>query len=215
MARILIVDDHEVVLEGLRVALEKCDGVEVVGIASDGRDALKKVQSLHPEIVIMDIAMPRFNGIEATIQIKKFDQNIKIIVHTVHSYKEFLVDLMKSGISGYVPKQNPVSDLYHAIAVVNRGGIYLSEDASEFLAKHVHDLVEASESNDPFDLLSLREREVFQLLGEGLSPKEIGDILCISHKTVETHKYHIMDKLQIRSMTEWTKEAIRRGIIQV
>jgi two-component system response regulator NreC len=213
--RVLIIDDHNVVLEGVKTALGRHNDVEVVGVGANGRDAVKMVENLNPQIVIMDIAMPHFNGIEATFQIKKMDPGIKVIIFTMHSYKEFLVDLMRAGISAYVLKQNPISDLYLAIQVVKRGGTYLSEDASEFWANHAENLVSGKEEKNQFDLLSLREREVFQLLAEGLSIKEAADMLTISPKTVETHKYHIMEKLQIRTMTDWTKEAIRRGIINL
>ncbi len=213
--RILIVDDHDVVLEGVKAALTRYDDMEVVGTASDGRDALHKVDSLKPQVVIMDVAMPHFNGIEATFQLKKAHPQVKVIIFTMHSYREFLVHLMKAGISAYVLKNSPLADLYLAIQVVKRGGTYFSENAPEFLADHVEQMLEKKEQREPFELLSLREREVFQLLAEGLPIKNVATSLCISPKTVETHKYHIMEKLQIRSMTEWTKEAIRRGIVQI
>ena len=213
--RILIVDDHDVVLEGVKAALGKYPELQVVGMASDGRDALRKVEELSPDVVIMDIAMPYFNGIEATFQIKKALPEVKVIIFTMHSYREFLVHLMKAGISAYVLKNNPISDLYLAIQVVKRGGTYFSENAPEFLAAHVEQMLERKEQREPFELLSLRERQVFQLLAEGLPVREVATQLCISPKTVETHKYHIMEKLQIRSMTELTKEAIRRGVVQI
>jgi two-component system response regulator NreC len=212
---VLIIDDHHVVLEGVQAALSRHDDVDVMGVGANGRDAVKMVQSLRPQIVIMDIAMPHFNGIEATFQIKKIDPRIKVIIFTMHSYREFLVDLMRAGISAYVLKQNPISDLYLAIQVVKRGGTYLSEDASTFWANHAENLATGNQEKNQFDLLSLREREVFQLLAEGLSVKETAELLTISPKTVETHKYHIMEKLQVRSMSDWTKEAIRRGIINL
>jgi len=215
MTKILIVDDHPVVLEGLTTALTNYDSVEIVGAASDGRDVLQEVQSLRPEIVIMDIAMPHFNGIEATYQIKKIDPNIKVIVHTMHSYREFLVELMKAGISGYVLKQSPLSELYMAIEIVKRGGTYLAENASEFWANQGHAFTGGGQAKDPFDLLSPREREVFQMIAEGLAIKEIAKLLCVSPRTVETHKYRIIDKLRMPSITDWTKEAIRRGFMQI
>jgi two-component system response regulator NreC len=213
--RVLIVDDHSVVVEGVKAALAKHENVEVVGEATNGNEAVNQVRALKPDLVIMDIAMPHFNGIEATFQIKKIDPGIKVIIFTMHSYQEFLVDLMRAGISAYVLKQNPISDLYLAIQVVRRGGTYLSEDASEFWIKHADRLARGKEDGDLFDLLSVREREVFQMLAEGNSVKQAAKLLSISTKTVETHKYHIMDKLKMRTMSEWTREAIRRGIIQV
>jgi DNA-binding NarL/FixJ family response regulator len=207
MTKVLIVDDHEVILDGIKAVLNKHEGIEIVGVASDGRDALQKAQSLQPEIVIMDISMPHFHGIEATYQIKKLDPRTKVIIFTMYSYQEFLVDLMKAGISGYVLKNNPISDLHLAIEVVKRGGTFLSKDASNFWAKHANELTNGKKAKVPSDLLSLREREVFQLLADGLSIKEAAGILNISTKTVETHKYHIMNKLQIRTMAELCKRS--------
>jgi two-component system response regulator NreC len=213
--KVIVVDDHHVVVEGVKAALNKHDNVEVVGEASNGNEAVNLVREIRPDIVIMDIVMPKFNGIEATFQIKKIDPNVKVIIFTMHSYQEFLVDLMRAGISAYVLKQNPISDLYLAIQVVRRGGTYLSEDASEFWSKHADRLAKGKDDGDLIDQLSVREREVFQMLAEGNSVKETAKLLSISTKTVETHKYHIMDKLKIRSMSEWTKEAIRKGIVQI
>ncbi len=215
MIRIIIVDDHEVVLEGLKGALGDYEGIEVVGEASEGREALKLVESLRPDIVIMDVSMPRFNGVEATFQIKKMFPDVKVIIFTLHSHREFLHPLIKAGISGFVLKENPISDLYLAIQAVKKGGAFFSKDVQEYLANYFAGGEAGKGERDPFDLLSSREREVFQLLAEGSSVREVADLLHISPKTVETHKYHIMEKLQIRSMTEWTKEAIRRGIIHV
>jgi DNA-binding NarL/FixJ family response regulator len=215
--RILIVDDHEAVIEGLRAILSRYDDLEVVDVASDGSDALLKVEAHHPHIVIMDLAMPQFNGIEATYQIRQLQPDVKIIVFTMHSYREFLVHLLKSGISAYVLKQNPVADICLAIEVVRRGGTYFSENASEFLAQHVDQVLNdhRRKENDAFAMLSLREREVFHLLADGVSVREAAGRLRLSPKTVETHKYHIMEKLRIRSMGEWTKEAIRRGVVNL
>lgn len=213
--RVLLCDDHGVVLEGIKAALAKYDDVEVVGVCSDGREAVKKVETLKPDIVIMDIVMPHFNGIEATHQIKKLDPSVKVIIFTLHSYQDFLTHLVKAGISAYVLKQSPLSDLYLAIQVARRGGTFFSEDAPAFLAQYVRGLEGGQIEQDPLDKLSLREREVFQLLAEGYSVREAADSLCLSPKTVETHKYHIMHKLQLRSNTEMTKEAIRRGILQL
>jgi DNA-binding NarL/FixJ family response regulator len=213
--KILLVDDHQVVIEGVKTALAKHADLEIIGESNNARDALKKVESLRPDIVIIDIAMPQFNGIEATYQIKKVDPKVRVIIYTMHSYQEFLRDLIKAGISAYVLKQSPLTNLYTAIQTVKKGGTFFSEDAASFIAKHFEKMADGQQKRDPFDLLSLREREVFQLLAEGHSIKEAADILCLSPKTIETHKYHIMEKLKIGSMTEWTKEAIRRGIVQI
>lgn len=213
--RVLLCDDHAVVLEGAQTALSKYDDVEIVALCSNGREAVEQVETLEPHVVVMDIAMPHFNGIEATHQIKRRYPQIKVVIFTMHSYREFLVDLIKAGISGYVLKDGPILDLYWAIKVVRRGGTFFSEDVSSFFAKLVEKTLHGMEERDRFDMLSVREREVFQLIADGRSVKETGDILCISPKTVETHKYHIMEKLQLRSTSAWTKEAIRRGVVLI
>jgi len=215
MTKIVIADDHPAVLEGVKSALSVYHDVEVVGVATGGGEAVEKVRSLRPQIVIMDIEMPDLNGIEATCRIKKIDPKIKVIIHTMHSEKGFVFDLMKAGISAYVLKQNPISDLHLAIQVVKRGGTYLCEDASAFFAKHTQGSKRGKSITDTFDLLSPREREVFQLVADGLPIKKIAKHLRISIKTVEAHKYRIMDKLQIRSTAVWTKEAVKRGLIEL
>ena len=148
MKRILIVDDHQIVLEGLREALSERPDLEVVGEASDGLEAVKKVEMLHPDIVLMDIAMPHLNGIETTYQIKEINPDIKVIVFTLYSYREFLQPLLKAGISGFVLKQSPLSDLYIAIEVVKKGGSYFSEDVHGYLAEYVES-VQSKEKSGP------------------------------------------------------------------
>lgn len=213
--RVLVVDDHEVVLHGISNALMGNDEVEIVGLISDPRQVLKAIEEKKPDVVILDLAMPYLNGIECTYQIKKLYPKTKVIIYTMHSYREFLVHLLKAGISAYVLKSSPVKDLLLAIDVVRRNGTFFSENAPEFIASHLEELLERKNQTDPFDLLSPRERQVFQMLAEGHSVKETAEVLCISPKTVETHKYHIMEKLNLRSMAEWTKEAIRRGIVSI
>jgi DNA-binding NarL/FixJ family response regulator len=215
MTRILIVDDHPVVQVGLEAVLSRLEDIEIVGLAANGQAAVQKTESVHPDVVIMDISLPGLNGIEATRQIKRKDPTIKVIIHTVHSYKEFLVSLMKAGISAFVSKEKPISELILAVQVVRRGGTFLTEEAFAYWADHRSKFRMGSHPGDSFDLLSPREREVFQFLAEGNSVRKTADLLNISARTVEAHKYRIIEKLQIRSMTEWTKEAVRRGIIHV
>ncbi len=210
---ILIADDHSVVIEGIRAALHDHSEFEVVGEASDGRKAVKLTESLKPKIVIMDISMPNLNGIDATMQIRKISSNIRIIIYTMHSNKEFVVDLFRAGVSAYVLKEDPMSDLILAIKAVSRGGTYFSTMAPTILLRHMQMLEQGKVEKDGFELLSLREREIFQLLAEGKPPKDIANQLCISPKTVESHKYNIMAKLDIQSMTDLIKTAIRKKII--
>jgi two-component system response regulator NreC len=211
--RILIADDHRVVIEGIKSALNPYPQFEVVGEATNGRKAVKQTESLKPDIVILDISMPDLNGIDATLQIKKISEKIRIIIYTMHSNREFIIDLFKAGISAYVLKEDPMSDLILAIKAVDSGGSYFSPMTPSVLLSHMKTLEEGKGEKNPFESLSLREREVFQLLAEGKSIKEIASLLCISPKTVESHKYNILSKLDLHSMTDLIKLAIRKKII--
>jgi RNA polymerase sigma factor (sigma-70 family) len=214
-AKILIVDDHRVVIEGIKSALQEHPEFEVVGEAVDGLQAVESARSLGPEIVIMDISMPNLSGIEATRQIKEFDPEIRIIIYSMYSDKEFVIDLFKAGISAYVLKDDPLADLILALEAVKGGGTYFSTMAPTVLLRHMEELETKTMSKDLFDALSQREREVFQLLAEGKSIKEIAGELFISPKTVESHKYNIMEKLQAASVVDLTKIAIRKNLIRV
>jgi len=216
--KVLIVDDHRVVIEGIKSALSVSPDLEVIGEALNGHQAIKKAKSLKPDIVIMDISMPDLNGIDATLQIKKMDPHIKIIIFSMYSNREYVVDLFKAGISSYVLKKDPMSDLVSAIKAVERGGTYFTTISSEILLNYVKELDNSNNNinnTNGFESLSLREREVFQLLSEGKSIKEIAETLGISRKTVETHKYNIMEKLHAKNITDLTKLAIKKGIIQL
>jgi len=216
--RVLIVDDHRVVIEGIKSALSVSPDLEVIGEALNGHQAIKKAKSLKPDIVIMDISMPDLNGIDATLQIKKMDPHIKIIIFSMYSNREYVIDLFKAGISSYVLKKDPMSDLISAIKAVERGGTYFTTISSEILLNYVKELDNSNNNinnTNGFESLSLREREVFQLLSEGKSIKEIAETLGISRKTVETHKYNIMEKLHAKNITDLTKLAIKKGIIQL
>lgn len=215
MTKILLVDDHPVVLQGLKGALSEYADIEVVGEASDGREAIKKVEFLKPDIVVMDISMPRLGGVDATDEIKKKYPNIKVIIFTFHSYQEFIHPLIKAGISGFVLKENPISDLHLAIQVAKSGGAYFSENVQEYLANYFERTRDDTMGEDLYDLLSDREKQVFQLLAKGHSTKDAAEILSISSRTVETYKYRVMDKLHLNSMAEWIREAIRRGVVPV
>jgi len=213
--KILIVDDHRVVIEGIKSALQEHPEFEVVGEAVDGLQAVESARSLGPEIVIMDISMPNLSGIEATKQIKEFDPEIRIVIYTMYSDKEFVIDLFKAGISAYVLKDDPLADLILALEAVKGGGTYFSTMAPTVLLRHMEELEEKTESTDSYDTLSQREQEVFLLLAEGKSIKKIAGELFISPKTVESHKYNIMEKLQAASVVDLTKIAIRKNLIEV
>ncbi|MEA1901769.1 MAG: response regulator transcription factor [Thermodesulfobacteriota bacterium] len=212
---ILIADDHRVVIEGIKSALQEHPEFEVVGEAVDGLEAVEFAKSLKPNIVIMDISMPNLSGIEATRQIKALNPGNQIVIYTMHSDKEFVIDLFKAGISAYVLKDDPLSDLILALKAVEGGGTYFSTMAPTILARHMEEMEEKTTSKNSFDTLSQREMEVFQLLAEGKRIKEIANQLFISPKTVESHKYNIMEKLQAASVIDLTKIAIRKNLIKV
>ncbi len=213
--KILIVDDHRVVIEGIKSALQDYPEFEVVGEAVDGLQSVELAKSLRPDIVLMDVSMPNLNGIEATKQIKQFSPEIKIIIYTMYSDKEFVIDLFKAGISAYVLKDDPLSDLVLALNAVKGGGTYFSTMAPTILLRHVQDLESQTTSMDSFNSLSRREREIFCLLADGKPIKGIAGQLDLSPKTVETHKYNIMEKLGVRSMAELTKIGIKKQLIKI
>lgn len=212
--KILIADDHRVVIEGIKSVLQDHPEFKVVGQAVDGLEAVEFAKSLEPNIIIMDISMPNLNGIEATKQIKELNPGIQIVIYTMHSDKEYVIELFKIGISAYVLKDDPLSDLILALKAVKGGGTYFSTMAPTLLLRHINEMEERTTSKNPFDTLSQREQEVFPLLAEGNSIKEIANQLFISPKTVESHKYHIMEKLQATSVIDLTKIAIRKKLIK-
>lgn len=214
-AKILLVDDHRVVVEGIKSSLQGHLEFEVIGEVFDGIQAVAFVKTSKPDIVIMDISMPNLGGIEATRQIKQVSPEIQIVIYTMYSDKEFVVDLFRAGISAFVLKDDPLSDLILALKAVKGGGTYFSTMAPTILLRHMKELEEKRTSEDSLDRLSQREQEVFQLLAEGKRIKEIAADLFISPKTVESHKYNIMEKLQATSVVDLTKIAIRKNLIEV
>ena len=213
--KILIVDDHRVVIEGIKSSLQEHPEFEVVGEAGDGLEAVECVKTLKPDIVIMDISMPNLNGMEATRQINQLSTETPIVIYTMYSDKELVIDLFKAGVSAYVLKDDPLSDLILALKAVKGGGTYFSTMAPTILLRHMEELEEKTTEEDSFDALSQREKEVFLLLAEGKSIKGIAGDLFISPKTVESHKYNIMEKLQAISVVDLTKIAIRKKLIKV
>lgn len=211
--KVLIADDHRVVIEGIKAALSGETQFQVVGEATSGVQAMMYVRSLRPDIVITDISMPDMNGIAIAMQIKKIEPNIRIIVFTMHSDREYVIDLFQAGINSYVLKEDPMTELIFAIKAAMHGGVYLSEKVHAILQDHIRELAEGKK--DLLESLSIREREVFLLLAEGLAIKDISEKLCISNKTVESHKYNIMEKMNVGSIIELTKIAIRKNLIKI
>jgi two-component system, NarL family, response regulator NreC len=211
--KILIVDDHSVVIEGIKRTLDYHQEVQVVGEAYDGKQAIAKVRALKPDIVIMDISMPDIDGLSATTQIKQLSADTRIIIFSAHFKKDLLLSLFEAGISGYVLKQDHISDLILAIDAVRAGGTYFSKVAPAILLTHMNELEDESLNDSKYGRLTRREREIFLLLADGYSVKEIAEKLLVSKKTIDVHKYKIMAKLDVKTSSELTKIAVRRGLI--
>ncbi len=214
--RVLLVDDHAILRAGLMRLLEEESDIEVVGEAENGREGVQKVQELRPDIVLMDIGMPVMNGMEATKQIKKRNQDVKILVLTMHDNEEYLFQVLQAGAAGYVLKKAADSDLVNAIHVVNNGDCFLYPSAAKMVVEdYLEKLRQGQEPTTSYDSLTDREREILKLVAEGYTNREIAETLFISVKTVETHKANIMEKLNLHKRAELVRYAIRKGMLQV
>jgi DNA-binding NarL/FixJ family response regulator len=212
--RVLIADDHALVREGIAAFLRLSDEIEVIGEASDGLEAIEKAKKFKPDVVLMDIAMPRLGGLEATIELKKIMPDIKILILTQYDDKEYISRFLKAGVSGYLLKRAVGSDLISAIKAVNRGEIYLfSSIAAEVVSGYLNRFREPS-VEDPYEKLTDREKQVLKLLAEGHTHKEIARILNISVKTVIAHNTNINEKLNIHNRSALVKFALQKGIIK-
>lgn len=213
--RVLLADDHTIVRQGLRALLDSQEDIEVVGEAEDGRQAFEKTKELIPDIVVIDITMPNLNGIEATRQIKKLNPEIKVLVLTVHDNEEYIHQILQAGASGYLLKESAVTDLVSAINAVKKGGIFLSPAISKVVVKdYIRHAEEGTGDFDSLNILTNREREVLQLIAEGHTNREVAHLLKLSVKTVDVHRSHIMEKLNIHDVTGLVKYSIRKGLIK-
>ena len=208
---ILLVDDHAIIRQGLHSLLEKQPDIEVVAEAEDGRRALELVRELLPDIVIMDVSMPGLNGIEATRQICDELPRIKVIALSIHSNRRFVTDMLKAGAAGYILKECLFDELVQSIQAVAAGDSYLSPRITGVVVDdYINRLSTASYSS--LEILTSREREVLQLMAEGKSTKQIALELHVSNKTIEANRRQIMSKLDLHSVAELTKYAIREGL---
>ena len=208
---ILLADDHRIVREGLRARLEKRTDFEVVGEAADGIEAVRLAGELEPSVVILDVTMPGLNGIEATRRIVAARPGVRVLVLSMHADRRYVIEALKAGACGYVLKDSAFDELIHAIESVLAHASYLSPAITDMVLKeYVAGL--PRDSGTAFDLLTPREREVLQLLAEGLPSKSIAARLGVTVKTIETHRQQVMDKLDIHSVAELTKYAVREGL---
>lgn len=209
--KILLADDHKIMLDGLRSLLEVRSDMEVVAEAENGREAVRLAQELRPEVVIMDINMPDLNGMEATRRIVAALPRVKIIALSMYSDRRYVAGMFKAGASGFLLKACAFEELAKAIEAVIANQVYLSSGIAGVLVEDYVQRLPAAASSSSAELTS-REREVLQLLAEGRSAREIASHLCVSVKTVHTHRQQIMDKLNLHSIAELTKYAIREGM---
>ena len=213
--KVLIADDHALVREGIAAFLKLCDDVEVIAEASDGLEALEKTDKFRPDIIIMDVNMPKLGGLEASVEIKKAHPHVKILVLTQYDDREYISRFLKAGVSGYLLKKAVGSDLVAALQAIGRGEIYLySSIASEVVAGFLHGGSRV-EVEDSYEKLSDREKQVLKLVAEGYTHKEIADMLSISVKTVIAHQTNIGEKLGIHARAGLIKFAIQKGIIKI
>lgn len=210
---VFLADDHTIVRKGIRSLLEADGGIEVVGEAEDGREAVEKVGKTLPDVVLMDIGMPGLNGLEATIQIKKTSPGVKVLILSMHSDEQYVHRVLQAGASGYLVKQAAEAELLVAIYAVSKGKKYLSPEISErILEQYLRQTPE--DTSDDFSILTGREREVLQLVAEGKTNKEIAVLLEIAVKTVDAHRTHIMNKLQAGNTAELVLRASRMGLVE-
>lgn len=210
--RVLIADDHTIVRSGVRLLLEAESDIKVVGEALDGREALNLVESLQPDVVLMDITMPEMDGLEATQQIKTRFPHINVLILTMHRSEEYFFELLKAGASGYILKGAKTSELINAVRVVQRGEVFLYPTMTQKLVKDYLRLLEWNDEDGPS--LSPREKEILRLLAEGYNNKEIAEKLVISPSTVHSHRGNMMEKLGLNNRRELIQFARRRGLIR-
>lgn len=209
--QLVIADNHTLVRAGFRSLVEDIDGIEVVGEAENGREALQLIETFKPQIVLMDIAMPEMNGLEATARISREFPQVRVLILSMHANEEYVYQALRSGASGYLLKDSGAEELELALRAIARGETYLCPAVSKYV---VSDYVRRlNQDQTPLDQITPRQREILQLIAEGKSTKEIAELLYISTKTVETHRTQLMDRLDIHDIAGLVRYAIRIGLV--
>jgi len=212
--KIVIADDHAVVREGVKGILSREPDIEIVAEAGNGREALELIAKTAPDVVVMDISMPEMGGIEATKRVKEAWPNVNVLALTMHEEESYVFQLLKAGAAGYVLKRGAAEDLVQAIRSAARGEAFLYPSVARSVLTDYLRRLDAGEERERYDGLTDREREVLALIAEGLSNQEIGKRLFISIKTVQTHRMHIMEKLDLHNRAQLVRYAIRKGLIE-
>ena len=215
MIRVLLADDHTIVRQGVRMCLEAMGDIEVVAEAEDGQMAVSLTAQLRPDVAVVDLTMPRLNGVEAIRQIKRDVPSTEVVVLSVHDSEAYVVQALRAGAAGYVLKRNAATELAAAIRAAREGQAYLHPSIARRVIDDYLSRIHGSEeaATEPHQRLTPREREVLQLAAEGHSTKAIAGLLCLSNKTVEHHRASVMTKLGLRGQTELVKYAIRAGLV--
>ena len=211
--RVLLADDHKMIRAGLRLVLEQSPDITVAGEADDGRQAVALALELKPNVVVMDVGMPNLNGIEASLHIKQALPETAIVMLSMHSDEGYILRALRAGATGYILKDSAEADLVGAVRAVAEGKSFFSPKVSRILLEDYMRKLRKSGTEDSYDLLSAREREILQLVAEGKSSKEIANLLNLSVYTVETHRGNIMQKLNLRGIPELILYAVRKGIV--
>ena len=213
LIRILLADDHTMVRDGLRALLDRQEGLAIVAEAADGRECIQLAEEHSPDVVMMDIAMPKMNGIEATRRILAANPSVGVVILSMHQDESYVLQSLKAGAKGYLLKDSSREDILEAIRSVANGRAFLSRKVSRLLQEDHIEQLRSKGLDDTFELLTDREREILQLLAEGRANKEVASFLNISPTTVETHRGHILRKLALHGTADLILYAVRKKII--